>query len=114
MTKITMRGEREELAAALEQFHYLGSGGGTVGENLQYRVCQGDGRLLAGLWFGSAAWKCGDRDRFIGWTAAQREANLWRITNNVRASKFSKKNRRRNGSDVPLATPYQSSWRPRR
>jgi Domain of unknown function (DUF4338) len=78
------RGGREELAAALEQFHYLGSGGGTVGENLQYRVGQGDGRMLAGLWFGSAAWKCGDRDRFIGWTAAQREANLGRITNNVR------------------------------
>jgi hypothetical protein len=78
------RGGREELAAALEQFHYLGSGGGTVGENLQYRVSQGDDRLLAGLWFGSAAWKCAARDRFIGWTAAQREANLWRITNNVR------------------------------
>jgi uncharacterized protein DUF4338 len=78
------RGGREALAVALEQFHYLGSGGGTVGENLQYRVGQGDGRMLAGLWFGSAAWKCGDRDRFIGWTATQREANLWRITNNVR------------------------------
>jgi uncharacterized protein DUF4338 len=78
------RGGREELAAALEQFHYLGSGGGTVGENLQYRVCQGDDRLVAGLWFGSAAWTCGARDRFIGWTAAQRGTNLWRLTNNVR------------------------------
>jgi hypothetical protein len=78
------RAGREELAAALEQFHYLGSGGGAVGENLQYRVRQGDDRLLAGLWFGSAAWKCGDRDHFIGWTAAQREANLWRLTNNCR------------------------------
>jgi Domain of unknown function (DUF4338) len=78
------RARREELAAALEQFHYLGSGGGTVGENLQYRVSQGPDRMLAGLWFGSAAWKCGDRDRFIGWTAAQRTANLWRITNNCR------------------------------
>lgn len=77
------RSGREELAAALEQFHYLGSSGGTVGENLQYRVSQGD-RLLAGLWFGSAAWKCADRDRFLGWNAAEREANLWRITNNCR------------------------------
>jgi Domain of unknown function (DUF4338) len=74
---------REELAAALEQFHYLGSSGGTVGENLQYRVSQGD-RLLAGLWFGSAAWKCADRDGFVGWTRAEREANLWRVTNNCR------------------------------
>lgn len=78
------RGRREELAAALEQFHYLGSGGGTVGENLQYRVSLSDDRMLAGLWFGSAAWKCLARDHFIGWTAAEREANLWRITNNVR------------------------------
>jgi hypothetical protein len=78
------RGRREELAAALEQFHYLGSGGGTVGENLQYRVSLPDDRMLAVLWFGAAAWKCLARDQFIGWTAAEREANLWRITNNIR------------------------------
>jgi hypothetical protein len=78
------RARREELAAALEQLHYLGSGGGTVGENLQYRISLADDRLLAGLWFGSAAWKCIVRDQFIGWTVAQREANLWRMTNNCR------------------------------
>jgi Domain of unknown function (DUF4338) len=78
------RTRREEVAAALEQFHYLGSGGGTVGENLQYRISLTDDRLLAGLWFGSAAWKCSARDQFIGWTAAEREGNLWRITNNYR------------------------------
>ena len=78
------RGRREELAAALEQFHYLGSGGGTVGENLQYRIGLADDRMLAGLWFGSAAWKCSARDEFIGWSSAQRAANLWRITNNSR------------------------------
>jgi Druantia protein DruA len=77
------RSGREELAAALEQFHYLGSSGGTVGENLQYRVSEGD-RLLAGLWFGSAAWKCADRDRYLGWSPEEREANLWRISNNCR------------------------------
>jgi len=75
------RAGREELAAALAQFHYLGSGG-TVGENLQYLVIDRQGRLLAGLLFGSAAWKCRDRDRFIGWGTAQREANLWLTTNN--------------------------------
>jgi hypothetical protein len=55
---------------SLEQFHYLGRGGGTVGENLHYRVSQADDRMLAGLWSGSAAWKCGTRDQFIGWTVA--------------------------------------------
>jgi Domain of unknown function (DUF4338) len=74
---------RAELREALAQFHYLGSGG-TVGENLQYVVLDQRGQMLAGLQFGSAAWKCRDRDRFIGWEAAQREANLWRMTNNSR------------------------------
>src|SRR5260370_12384739 len=73
--------EREELAAALAEFHYLGSGG-TVGENLQYTVREHRGRLLAGLLFGSAAWKCRERDQYIGWGEKERRANLSRITNN--------------------------------
>jgi hypothetical protein len=40
--------------------------------------------LLAGLVFGSAAWKCQDRDEFIGWTAEQRKKNLSLLTNNTR------------------------------
>jgi hypothetical protein len=75
--------QRAEVAAALAQFHYLGFGG-TVGENLQYTVRSGGGQLLACLVFGSAAWKCADRDRFIGWKANQRQANLSLLTNNVR------------------------------
>ena len=76
-------GPRRELAAALAQFHYLGFGG-TVGENLQYTVRDGRGRLLAGLVFGAAAWKCQDRDRFIGWTPEQRKRNLGLLTGNTR------------------------------
>jgi hypothetical protein len=75
--------ERQVLRAALNQFHYLGFGG-TVGENLQYTVRDGQGQLLAGLVFGSAAWKCQARDEFIGWTPEQRERNLSSITNNTR------------------------------
>jgi hypothetical protein len=78
------RERREELAAALEQFHYLGSGGGPVGENLQYRVAQADDRLLAGVWLGAAAWKCGARDQWIGWSAEQRAHHLPWIVNNSR------------------------------
>jgi len=74
---------RQEVAAALAAFHYLGFGG-TVGENLQYRVRSQSGRLLACLVFGSAAWKCQCRDRFIGWTVRQRQANLFLLTNNTR------------------------------
>jgi hypothetical protein len=36
------------------------------------------------LLFGSAAWKCAVRDRFIGWTATAREARLQQVTNNTR------------------------------
>jgi hypothetical protein len=74
---------RAWVKAALARFHYLGFGG-AVGENLQYVVRDGQNRPLACLVFGAAAWKCQDRDRFIGWTAAQRQKQLARVTNNTR------------------------------
>lgn len=77
------RGGREILAAALAGFHYLGYRG-SVGENAQYLVRQETGRVVAAAVFGSAAWKCRDRDRFIGWSSQAREQNLPRITNNTR------------------------------
>lgn len=77
------RSQRQMVAAALCQFHYLGFGG-AVGENLQYTVCDGQGRLLACLVFGSAAWKCQGRDQFIGWNIGQRRRHLCHLTNNTR------------------------------
>jgi hypothetical protein len=74
---------RAEVAAALAAFHYLGARG-TVGENLQYTVRDLQGRLLACLRFGSAAWSCRARDTYIGWTAAQRAQRLAWVTNNTR------------------------------
>lgn len=74
---------RVRFAAALAEFHYLGYRG-TVGENLQFAVTDRDGRLLACLLFGSAAWKCKPRDGFIGWNPEQRQRNLHLITNNTR------------------------------
>jgi hypothetical protein len=55
-----------------------------VGENLQYVVRDGQNRPLACLVFGAAAWKCQDRDRFIGWTAQQRQKHLGLVSNNTR------------------------------
>lgn len=75
--------QRGWVRAALDRFHYLGFGG-AVGENLQYLVRDGQGRALACLVFGAAAWKCQDRDRFIGWSAEQRQRNLGFIANNTR------------------------------
>jgi hypothetical protein len=75
--------ERGWVAAALDQFHYLGFGG-PVGENLQYVVRGHGDHPLAGLVFGAAAWKCQDRDRFLGWSPPQRERNLGLLANNSR------------------------------
>ncbi len=74
---------RIRFAAALTEFHYLGCRG-AVGENLQYTVTDGSGRLLACLLFGSPAWKCRARDQWIGWTAEQRQRRLRLVTNNTR------------------------------
>lgn len=67
----------------LSQYHYLGYRG-SVGENIKYLVHDSQGRPLACLLFGSAAWKTAPRDAFIGWTFNQREGNLRYMTNNMR------------------------------
>jgi hypothetical protein len=67
----------------LAQEHYLGHRN-TVGENLRYLVRDRHGRPVACALFGSAAWKCADRDAFLDWDRATRERNLQRLTNNTR------------------------------
>ena len=63
--------------------HYLGHRN-TVGENLRYLIRDRQGRPVACVLFGSAAWKCADRDAFIGWDCPTRERNLQGLTNNTR------------------------------
>jgi hypothetical protein len=67
----------------LAQYHYLGHRN-TVGENLRYLVRDRHGRPVACALFGSAAWKCADRDAFLGWERGARERNLQWLTNNTR------------------------------
>ena len=67
----------------LAQEHYLGYRS-AVGENLKYLLCNEAGRPLAAWLFGAAAWRCAARDRWIGWSEAQRAAGLGRLTNNTR------------------------------
>lgn len=75
--------QRSRAFAALRAHHYLGFSR-SVGENVGYLVFDSRDRLLAVSWFGAPAWKAADRDRFIGWTRAQREQGLGGIANNVR------------------------------
>ena len=67
----------------MDRYHYLGCRG-HVGEHIKYMVYDRQGRPLACLLFGSAAWKTAPRDRFIGWSTATRQANLKLMTNNTR------------------------------
>lgn len=66
----------------LAQYHYLGLR--VVGENLGYLVRDRDGRDLACLLFGAAAWRCAPRDRFLAWSGPERTAGLPGVANNTR------------------------------
>jgi hypothetical protein len=67
----------------LQRYHYLGLRN-CVGENLKYLARDRQGRVLACLLFGSAAWKAAARDRWIGWSSEQRVHRLSLVTNNTR------------------------------
>jgi len=66
----------------VDAHHYLGRPW-IVGSSLKY-LAYLDGRLVACLGWGSAAWKVQCRDSLIGWDAQSRQANLHKVVNNVR------------------------------
>jgi len=66
----------------IERYHYLGYKP-LPGAQIRYLVFSGN-HLLAALGFCAAAWTIAPRDRFIGWTAEQRVANLHLVINNAR------------------------------
>lgn len=67
----------------LTQYHYLGFTT-HVGQSISYLAQACDGRPVACLLFGAAAWKTAPRDAFIGWSAEERERNIFRVINNMR------------------------------
>jgi hypothetical protein len=74
---------RQRVRQFLRQFHYRGFHG-PVGENVQYLAQDRQGRDLAVMVFGAAAWKVADRDRFIGWSLEQRTEQLGGLANQQR------------------------------
>jgi len=72
-----------EFKSLIEQYHYLAYGQ-SVGECMRYMVRSRDSIPLACLMFGSSAWRCAPRDRYIGWDDAARIAHLHLTTNNTR------------------------------
>jgi len=78
------RGDEAALSQTLlSQYHYLGFTT-RVGQSISYLAQARDGRPVACLLFGAAAWKTAPRDTFIGWSARERERNLSRVINNTR------------------------------
>jgi len=75
--------EQQLWQTLLSSYHYMGFST-KVGRSLSYLAMDRHGRPVGCLLFGAAAWKTAPRDRFIGWTAAQRQANLHKVVNNMR------------------------------
>jgi Domain of unknown function (DUF4338) len=69
----------------ISRYHYLGDRV-PVGATLRYfvRSARAPEPVLACLGWTSAAWKIAVRDRWIGWTEAQRRQNLPYVVNNSR------------------------------
>ena len=66
----------------VSRYHYLGR---TQSAGTQCRYLAYDGeRVLGALGFGAAAWRLAARERYIGWTDAEREANLHLVVQNRR------------------------------
>ena len=66
----------------IEQYHRLGYKREN-GVSLRYLIVSG-GTELGCMQFSSAAWALEDRDRWIGWSKAEKETNLRFIANNTR------------------------------
>lgn len=80
---VRTRDDRRLFEHFIASYHYLGFSG-TVGENMPYLIRDRQGRPLACLLFGSAAWKVAPRDEWIGWSHEVRKQSLPMITNNMR------------------------------
>jgi hypothetical protein len=72
----------------LHRYHNLGLA--VVGENMGYLARDGQGREVACLLFGAAAWGfCSPRPGFcvgdyMGWSSPERKEGVWRVVNNTR------------------------------
>jgi hypothetical protein len=80
--QVRRTGEEALFNGLMERYHYLGYTQ-PVGEHLKYLLSSAD-RPIACLGWSSAPWHIGPRDRFIGWTPADRRRHLHLIAYNTR------------------------------
>src|SRR4051812_2275982 len=74
--------EAKAYRRLLQEYHYLGYSA-TAGAQVRYLIVSERG-VLGGIGFGASAWKVQARDRWIGWSEAQRRTRLHLIINNTR------------------------------
>jgi hypothetical protein len=83
LSQLGRHARRAKLEACVARYHYLGYRS-RVGQNLQYWIGSAEGRALACVIFGAAAWQCAARDQWIGWSKEQRAQRLSGVVNNTR------------------------------
>ncbi len=66
----------------VDRYHYLRFQP-LPGAQLRY-LARSNQQVIAAIGFGAAAWQTAPRDRFIGWTHAQRQKHLHLVVNNAR------------------------------
>jgi Domain of unknown function (DUF4338)/DDE_Tnp_1-associated/Transposase DDE domain len=96
--RLVRREERARWRELMRRHHYLGFES-IIGESLWY-VASVSGEWAALLGWGSAALKCGVRDRWIGWERALQWKRLHLVVNNVRFLMLPGWNRRNLASRV--------------
>ena len=84
LIKVEDKEQRQLWYEYIDRYHYLGYQL-PFGAQLRYFIkSEATGDILGCFQFSSPAWKMAPRDRWIGWTDAQRKANLQKIINNSR------------------------------
>jgi hypothetical protein len=84
LIKVKDKEQRQLWYEYIDRYHYLGYQL-PFGAQLRYFIkSEATGDMLGCFQFSSPAWKMAPRDRWIGWTEAQRKANLQKIINNSR------------------------------
>jgi len=84
LTRVVRKEQRQLWYEYVDRYHYLGYQL-PFGAQLRYFVKSGATDDILGCFqFSSPAWKMAPRDRWIGWTDAQRKFNLQKIVNNSR------------------------------
>lgn len=80
--RLVVKSEEGRYRELMARHHYLGDLA-KIGHTLWYVAVHGE-EWVALLGFSAAAWKCGVRDRWIGWSMRQQYARLPLLANNSR------------------------------